>query len=292
LKCKGIAISLASGSRVTGRLIQALGARVNDKTAKDRVREWLEKSGYPLEMEVAATLHGSGFSVTPSFIYTDEDSGKNREIDILATKSDNMGFSHVGYVIECKSTPNPWVVFISNASSALVGPMAGLTLHTETAEPAIDRLRSNPRNSKWWLHRQGELGYGLRETSAGQNDSAYSICTSLIKASRSWLCSPRVAKPRVAFAFPILVVDSPIFECSLNEKHEITLREVHESLFVFSPPIAGHSSCLIRIVTRKLLDYLARYTLDLANDVHNELQYEFKAWADSLKKPRTQNGSG
>ena len=237
-------------------------------------------------MEVAALLHSKGFSVTPSFIYTDDESGKNREIDILSTKSDRMGFAHAGFVIECKSTPNPWVVFKSADSSTFANSLVGLSLHTETANPAIERLRSNPNNITWQLHRR-DLGYGLREASSGQNDSAYSVCTSLVKASKSWLSSPRAASPRVAFAFPILVVDSPIFECRLDEQHKTVLTEVSETFFVFSPPTAGSTSCLIRIVGRTLLQHFAKYAADLATDVHRELKPEFEAWSNSLKKSRT-----
>ena len=259
---------------------------MSDKTAKDRVHEWLEKSGYPLEMEVAALLHARGFSVTPSFIYTDDESGKNREIDILATKSDKMGFTHAGFVIECKSTPNPWVVFKSTDSSTFASTLVGLSLHTETADSAIERLRATSSNILWSVQRR-HLGYGLREASSGQNDSAYSACTSLVKASKAWLSSPRVASPRIAFAFPVLVVDSPIFECSLNEKHQIDLVEVSESFFVFSPPVAGQTSCLIRIVSKPLLQHFSKYAADLANDVHQEIKPEFDAWVKSIKDPHT-----
>ncbi|WP_440975052.1 hypothetical protein [Pseudoxanthomonas winnipegensis] len=257
---------------------------MSEKTAKNRVHEWLEKSGYPLEMEVAAHLHSNGFSVTPSFIYTDEETGKNREVDIVASKSDKMGFTHAGFVIECKSTPNPWVVFKSTDTNNLGGSLIGLSLHTETAEPALRRLRSNPSNIMWSLQRRN-IGYGLREASSGQNDAAYSVSTSLVKASKAWLSSPRVARPRIAFAFPILVVDSPIFECSLDDKHQIVLTEVSESLFVFSPPISGQTSCLIKIVGKELLQQFSNYATELAGDVHKAIQPEFNAWAKSIRRP-------
>jgi hypothetical protein len=259
---------------------------VSDKSAQDRVREWLHKSGYPLELEVAAVLHSKEFSVTPSFIYSDEESGKNREIDIVATKSDKMGFSHAGFVIECKSTPNPWVVFKSRDSSTFANSMVGLTLHTDTAGPAIERLRSKPSNVKWRLQRR-EVGYGLREASSGQNDSAYAVCTSLFRASRAWLSSSRVASPRVAFAFPVLVVASPIFECSLDDNHQLVLEEVRESSFVFSPPAVGQPSCLVRVVSKALLKHFSEYAAALAQDVHLELEHEFNIWRESLRRPRT-----
>jgi hypothetical protein len=226
------------------------------------------------------------FYNTILYLY-DDDSGKNREIDILATKSDKMGFSHAGFIIECKSTTNPWVVFKSKGASSYANTLIGLNLHTDTANSAIERLLSNPNNIKWRLQKRDDFGYGLREASSGQNDSAYSICTSLIKASRSWLSSPRVANPRVAFAFPILVVDAPIFECRLNDDHQIALHEVSESMFVFSPQISGHSSCLIRIVNKSLLKQFSSYANDLAADIHEELEHELNAWATSLKRPNS-----
>lgn len=255
---------------------------MGDKTAKDRVMEWLDKSGYPLEMEVAAVLHEKGFSVTPSFIYTDDDTGKNREIDLLATNKEVMGFTHVGFVIECKSTQNPWVVFKSKNKDEYVNLSLGLGLHTETAKPALDRLRSEPGNIKWLIQRRGIFGYGLREASSGQNDSAYSISVSLARASGAWLSSSSLASPRVAFAFPVLIVDAPIFECSLDDKNKITLNEVQESFFVFSP--SGQPSCVIRVIHRCLLREFAAYADELSKEIHKELRTDLDIWLRSLGK--------
>src|SRR5690606_1515391 len=141
--------------------------------------------------------------------------------------------------------------------------LVGLSLHTDTAVPAIERLRAILSNLKWRLQRR-EVGYGLREATSGQNDIGYSTCTSLIKASRAWLSSARVASPRVAFAFPFLIVAAPIFECSLDDKQQLVLQEVNESSFVFSPAAVGQPSCLVRVLNKVLLESFAAYATGLA----------------------------
>lgn len=53
------------------------------------IKEQIEKSGFPFEMRIAATLKEHGWDVLPSSPYWDEDEEKWREIDIKAYKSIN-----------------------------------------------------------------------------------------------------------------------------------------------------------------------------------------------------------
>jgi hypothetical protein len=46
--------------------------------AIDKVREWLNKSGFPLEMAAAAAFRSVGFDVRQSFTYADPQSVKGR----------------------------------------------------------------------------------------------------------------------------------------------------------------------------------------------------------------------
>lgn len=51
-----------------------------DENLKERVSDWLEKQGYPLEMEVALAFQKEGFTVSLSDWYKDFNSGESREI--------------------------------------------------------------------------------------------------------------------------------------------------------------------------------------------------------------------
>jgi hypothetical protein len=81
---------------------------------KQKVREWLEKEGYPLELKTAAALRAAGFpGVLPSAYYQDPEGGGLREIDVYAfVTADGNTAASVSVHVECKSQTNrPWVFF-------------------------------------------------------------------------------------------------------------------------------------------------------------------------------------
>lgn len=70
----------------------------------DKLLAWLEKQGYPLEMRVAAQLRAqTQFHIRQGWYYTDPESMQSREIDIVATADEVMGYSTVQFLIDCKA---------------------------------------------------------------------------------------------------------------------------------------------------------------------------------------------
>ncbi|MGA3117871.1 MAG: hypothetical protein ABSF90_25990 [Syntrophobacteraceae bacterium] len=53
---------------------------------KNKIREWPDKQGYPLEMTVARAFQEAGFYVSSSEYYLDADEKKPREIDVIASQ--------------------------------------------------------------------------------------------------------------------------------------------------------------------------------------------------------------
>ncbi|MCL4303986.1 MAG: hypothetical protein KJ077_50345 [Anaerolineae bacterium] len=56
------------------------------KSLETEIIEWLEKQGYPLEMQVASSFKEAGFVVSQSRLYKDPQTSIEREIDIEAVK--------------------------------------------------------------------------------------------------------------------------------------------------------------------------------------------------------------
>ena len=91
-----------------------------------KVREWVSKLGYPLELEVINALRTNRWFIMPSANYFDEDELKWRELDVKAYKrakiGDVAGFQDSYYqltftlIIQCKKSEKfAWVFFpISN----------------------------------------------------------------------------------------------------------------------------------------------------------------------------------
>ncbi|WP_312356464.1 hypothetical protein [Empedobacter sp.] len=49
-----------------------------------KIKEWINKNGYPLEMYTSRIFKNNGFNVAQSLYYKDISTEKYREIDILA----------------------------------------------------------------------------------------------------------------------------------------------------------------------------------------------------------------
>jgi hypothetical protein len=108
-------------------------------TARSKVHEWLEKTGFPLEMSAAAAFRRAGFFVRQSSTYPDPQTEKGREIDVLASDSDFLGDFETSFVIECKASKKPWVVLRSADALAAYNRLFAFAVTTPLAREAISR---------------------------------------------------------------------------------------------------------------------------------------------------------
>ena len=79
---------------------------------KEKIKDWLLKGGFPLEMKFSNSLLKNNFEVAQSVYYQDHESGKFREIDIIASICEKINdiYTHITFVIECKKSDKPWIV--------------------------------------------------------------------------------------------------------------------------------------------------------------------------------------
>lgn len=87
----------------------------------DAVLGAIRASGYPLEIRVARALRRRGYSVTPSWNFFDEASGRSRELDIVARKDHALksgGSISFHTLVECKLKSGGVVGFRSIDQSA------------------------------------------------------------------------------------------------------------------------------------------------------------------------------
>lgn len=82
-----------------------------------RVEKDIQKSGFPLEIEVSLKLREAGWTTLIHDYYVDEEEGKSRETDIGAYKrldiaTPDYSLLHISLILECKKSPEkPWVFF-------------------------------------------------------------------------------------------------------------------------------------------------------------------------------------
>jgi hypothetical protein len=89
-----------------------------------RITQDIAKTGFPLELRVAALLRGERHPVATNVFFVDRDEGKGREVDLRALINlfFKKGRTHYAVrhclLVECKkSASRPWVIFTSPSVS-------------------------------------------------------------------------------------------------------------------------------------------------------------------------------
>jgi hypothetical protein len=246
-------------------------------TPIDKVREWLESQGFPLEMRVAAAFREVGFQVRQSSHYLDSETGKAREIDVLATDPDDfmLGIVEIHFVIECKATRKPWVLLSSPDTLARYNRLFAFGVLTDGALDTFVKRLHESIDLLPWLRKDGLIGYSLRQALHERSDIAYSAAMSVAKACE-YLVRPPNAQHVAPFviAFPVIVVDAPLIECSLQADGQLRLNEVDQGEFLFSAWLPRYFGSCIRVITAKYLPVFTREAKQAAEQVRAVLKPE------------------
>lgn len=246
-----------------------------NQQGEKKLSKWLMETGFPLEMRVALALSRTGFDVQQSYIYPDPESGKGREIDVIASYPDFIGRVQVSYVFECKASKNPWIVFTSDAAATNYNKWYGFSVRSSAADKELsDRVPKGLRVLQPYLEQYEVRGYGFRQAFGNESDPAYSAAVSVLKACHA-LTQERLNYPRKAFSFPILVIDSPLYECSLvDEAEEPCLVAVERSRFHFSAYIPERVSSCVTVLSLASLPAFSDWAYKFAELIYEELGYE------------------
>src|SRR4029079_5519632 len=149
-----------------------------------RVRPWLDKQGYPLEMRTAAAFRGEGFTVRQSQHYVDPDTHKSREIDVVCFVDDELGIASLRIVVECKSGDKPWVVFSSAHTVAGFNRLFAIGALSEPLRAALVAQIRVIGQHVTWFEKSGRVGYVMVQAMAERNeDHAFTATMSAVKAS-------------------------------------------------------------------------------------------------------------
>ena len=211
------------------------------------VIRWFGETGFPLEMHTARVMHQHGFSVESSAVYSDPETNKSREIDVLAWRRDATAAFACLFPIECKASKKPWVVLTSPNQEFSFGGL-WISTYTKAARSAL-----GPKAMEF-VRIYGEVfggftgGFSLKQAFSGEQDPAYTACISALKACRS-LCDSQ-DDSQIAFAFPTIVVDTPIFELDQSPDGVVSVREVAFSHFNFSSHLNEYTKLVIHLVSR------------------------------------------
>lgn len=254
--------------------IYSLGFTMADDLAS-KVRDWLHSTGFPLEMEAAAAFRSAGFDVRQSASYADQQTDKGREIDVLATDPDELGVVRISYVVECKASSKPWVVLCSNSTLSGYNRLLAFGLTSAAARLALaERIPKRGSEAQQYVFVDSRAGYGMREAlGAKDTDPAYAAAMSALKACHSLIREGDPDEvPPLCFSFPVVVVDSPVFECTLASDGSLELQQVQRTAFLFSTHVPEPIGCLVHVVTREELPTFARWAKCVATALRVDFQ--------------------
>jgi hypothetical protein len=218
---------------------------------QERVKKWVEGEGYPLEMKAAAAFRGAGFEVRQAQYYIDSDSGKSREIDVVAQVSDHYGLASMRVVVECKTTEKPWVVFSSPHTLRNYNKLFALGILSEAVLKALTDLSAGGiaklSEQLRWFAKSGSAGYAAAQAFTGNQELPFSAAMGAVKACLAQ--GPGSYNPPFRADFPVIVLDAPLLDCHMNDRGDLQLQEVTEHEFLFAPHLPAFKGTCVRVVT-------------------------------------------
>ena len=153
----------------------------------DKLMNWLNEQGYPLEMATASLFRKCGFRAFQSDYSTDPESNTQRVIDVLAYRqkeTENM-LLRVSFSVECKNAKDkPWIIFSSEdldlAPPARVVQRAGskLALHFLKLLAHQEVIQNAPLFSL-----PQRPGYGVTQAFSTGQDIPFTACVGVAKSA-------------------------------------------------------------------------------------------------------------
>jgi hypothetical protein len=204
-----------------------------DDSILDGVRTWLGQHGFPLEFRVARSLAAAGFTVTPSHYVETEQASSPREIDVLAVyaRGSSVGprLSFRLYVEAKWSHDLPWIVFASPHAALQPDTALESVVSNDVGEALLWLLQPSREWAGMAPFAAPRLpGYGgrvmvkEREGRKERMDPFFAAMQSVtgIANEAVGVRSVSLAPPRssdAVFGFPLIVVDGPLVQVTLNE---------------------------------------------------------------------------
>lgn len=228
-----------------------------------KVKGWLDSQGYPLEMRVAQCFQNAGFRVSSSEYYLDPDEKKPREIDVIASLEETIAGKtfQLVFTVECKvSTGSPWVCFQGNPEQqrdSSIGFIARLA--TIQGKDLLTEVSCNPDiTTNRLLELPEKHAYGVTNALRNKIDLPYQAIEGARKAANALIADyDKIQAPpnpihTICIAFPLVVADTPIFNCALGQDGSIELKEV-PSHTILRTGFDTYSS-IVEIVTASSLE--------------------------------------
>jgi hypothetical protein len=246
-------------------------AQGDDRTAK--VRNWLNGQGAPFEMLTAKSFAQPGTYVQQGRYVIDPDTGKSREVDVVAGKQtvlvDN-GIVGVWACVECKyARAKPWVLYRDAHAYWESHPIFD-RITTVYGEEWLHKVQfiNEVRESPLWISGRapaygiGTAQLGSADPKEGDSDQAWAALWQVTQAARALAKELSYNNDRTVFGavLPVLAIRGRLFETWLDGEDNLAVAEVDQGQVRRSDPAAGEHAILVDVVTEVALEsYAAQF---------------------------------
>ena len=122
------------------------------------------------------------------------------------------------------------------------------------------RKRNVEKAINFFQYENTNLGYGVTQAFSSGPDNTYAATTSVSKAIRYFVGKFNDTRVKqCSLYFPVIVIDSKLFDVELKRDNELKIQEVKESKLIKIRSDLNQTN-IIQIVTK---DHLAAYCVDL-----------------------------
>lgn len=242
-----------------------------------KIKDWLNEQGYPLEMRVASNFQNKGFHVIQSDYFEDHESGKMREVDVVAYLQDEIDdiLVRLQLIIECKQSKHPWLLFCSENLKLSDPARVAQRSTCDKGELFLLLLSKNSSIHNLPIFKLPKCpAYALTQAFTKKTETSYSALVSLSKA-----CKARVKESTeyrkatghkiLEINFPLLVLSGGLHSVTLKSDSDIDVESLDSSVLVWRNPILGPVHSIIHITEES-------YLSNLINDLYDSFIFLFE----------------
>lgn len=242
---------------------------------EDRVLNWINKEGYPLEFETAKTFASYGFATSQGRYINDPKTRKPKEVDVVAQATHNIekSFLRVCHVVECKWTNDkPWVIFTDSSAQISEGACIAQSISTRMMSSIL-----------WYLAGESDIqslnmfkipsrpGFNGRQAFSSQSDLVYSSLQSVVSACSGMMndyekyhTKPNDSIAHGVFFRPLIVIKGRLFETYFNHlSRNMEIKEQNQIRLHWKGAETWKLHSTIDIVT---IDHLNSYVQKLGEE--------------------------
>lgn len=197
----------------------------------------LKQKGFSLEVQVCESLEADGWTVTAQDYYFDQDQGKARTVDLVATKrfkfekwfnkQPRFDFLDTTLVVECKKSVNPIVFYMTEKGSLFQeeGWRAGIVKYLVSPRitmPVIEISDKFLSKSHYYASDITKASVNFRVLDG--EDFFFEALNQVLKAlkfkfERTEDSLRTLSEGALLFHYPIVILEGSMFQYELGEVH-------------------------------------------------------------------------